>query len=151
MSYVKTTWANGDIITAEKLNKLEDGVADSGGSGGSIQKVGRVAFWNKDEFSIPATTSYNVVTWDMVDADVEDWTPIDELPEYDFAVIDGVGDVPYDSGGSAINGIIVMNYIMNLVGEETPLSTIIYNTNNASKTIGADSFRGALISLYKLG
>ena len=34
MSYTPTNWENGDIITAEKLNKLENGVADSGGSGG---------------------------------------------------------------------------------------------------------------------
>ena len=27
MAYTKTTWANGDIITAEKLNNLENGVA----------------------------------------------------------------------------------------------------------------------------
>lgn len=32
MSYVKNTWAKGDIITAEKLNHMEDGIA-GGGSG----------------------------------------------------------------------------------------------------------------------
>lgn len=26
MSYEKTTWATGDVVTAEKLNKLEDGI-----------------------------------------------------------------------------------------------------------------------------
>jgi hypothetical protein len=26
MAYEKTTWNDGDLITAEKLNKLEDGV-----------------------------------------------------------------------------------------------------------------------------
>lgn len=36
MSYVKTTWANGDVITADKLNNIENGIesAGSGGSGG---------------------------------------------------------------------------------------------------------------------
>ena len=29
MSYEKNTWQNGDIITAEKLNNIETGVADS--------------------------------------------------------------------------------------------------------------------------
>lgn len=29
MSYTPTEWNSGDIITAEKLNKLEDGVADA--------------------------------------------------------------------------------------------------------------------------
>lgn len=28
MSYTKTTWQNGDTITAEKLNHIEDGIAD---------------------------------------------------------------------------------------------------------------------------
>ena len=27
MSYTKTTWETGDVITAEKLNKIEDQVA----------------------------------------------------------------------------------------------------------------------------
>ena len=27
MSYEKTTWANGDVITATKLNKMEEGIA----------------------------------------------------------------------------------------------------------------------------
>ena len=30
MSYTKTTWSDGDVITAEKLNKLENGVANAG-------------------------------------------------------------------------------------------------------------------------
>lgn len=33
MAYVKTNWQTGDIVTADKLNKLEDGVL----SGGSAQ------------------------------------------------------------------------------------------------------------------
>ena len=31
MSYEKQTWANGDVITAEKLNHIEDGVASASG------------------------------------------------------------------------------------------------------------------------
>lgn len=27
MSYIKNVWANGDTITAEKLNNIEDGIA----------------------------------------------------------------------------------------------------------------------------
>lgn len=36
MSYTKQTWANGDVITAEKLNHIEDGIADSGGGGAFV-------------------------------------------------------------------------------------------------------------------
>lgn len=31
MSYTPTVWQTGDVITAEKLNKLENGVANTGG------------------------------------------------------------------------------------------------------------------------
>lgn len=30
MSYEKNTWAKGDVITANKLNHMEDGIADGG-------------------------------------------------------------------------------------------------------------------------
>lgn len=29
MAYVKTTWANGDIITATKLNNMETGISNN--------------------------------------------------------------------------------------------------------------------------
>lgn len=31
MAYEKQTWADGDIITQEKLNHMEDGIANAGG------------------------------------------------------------------------------------------------------------------------
>ncbi len=31
MAYTKNTWADGDIVTSEKLNHMEDGIADAGG------------------------------------------------------------------------------------------------------------------------
>lgn len=31
MSYTKTTWETGDVITAEKLNKMEDGIESAAG------------------------------------------------------------------------------------------------------------------------
>ena len=34
MSYTPTEWKSGDVITAEKLNNLEQGVADAQGGGG---------------------------------------------------------------------------------------------------------------------
>ena len=30
MSYIKQTWANGDVVTASKLNHIEDGIASAG-------------------------------------------------------------------------------------------------------------------------
>ena len=34
MSYEKQTWHNGDTITEQKLNHMEDGIANAGGGGG---------------------------------------------------------------------------------------------------------------------
>ena len=36
MAYTKQTWTNGDVITAEKLNHIEDGISGSGGSNALI-------------------------------------------------------------------------------------------------------------------
>ena len=33
MSYTPTAWKNGDTITAEKLNKIEEGIEDSSSGG----------------------------------------------------------------------------------------------------------------------
>lgn len=33
MAYIPTNWKDGDIISAEKMNKLEQGVAEGGGGG----------------------------------------------------------------------------------------------------------------------
>lgn len=35
MSYTRTTWVNGDVVTAAKLNKMEQGIADAQNSGGA--------------------------------------------------------------------------------------------------------------------
>ena len=41
MSYTPTEWKSGDVITSEKLNNLEQGVADaSGGGGAALVNVG---------------------------------------------------------------------------------------------------------------
>ena len=31
MGYTPSNWQNGDVITAEKLNKMENGIASAGG------------------------------------------------------------------------------------------------------------------------
>ena len=35
MAYTKTNWKDGDVISAEKMNKIEQGIEDAGSSGGS--------------------------------------------------------------------------------------------------------------------
>ena len=36
MSYTPTTWANGDTITAEKMNNIEQGIVDASSGGGGV-------------------------------------------------------------------------------------------------------------------
>lgn len=36
MAYTKQTWTTGDTVTASKLNHMEDGIAEGGGSGGAM-------------------------------------------------------------------------------------------------------------------
>lgn len=44
MSYIPTEWLNGDVITAEKLNKIENGIADiEEGTDTITQDVGTIS------------------------------------------------------------------------------------------------------------
>ena len=36
MSYTPTEWKKGDLITSEKLNKIEEGIVNAGSSGGGV-------------------------------------------------------------------------------------------------------------------
>lgn len=40
MSYNPTTWQDGDIITAEKLNNIETGIVNASSGGGPIKQIG---------------------------------------------------------------------------------------------------------------
>ena len=57
MTYEKNTWANGDVITAAKLNNMEDGIANAG-SGGPWFTVTTQGFNSKEEFN---SASFNYV------------------------------------------------------------------------------------------
>ena len=39
MAYAKQTWANGDIITAEKMNHIEDGIESTSSGGITIANI----------------------------------------------------------------------------------------------------------------
>lgn len=65
MSYTPTQWETGDIVTAEKLNKLENGVA-AAGSGGAL-------FVNMTE---DGDASVLDKTWKEIDDALADGTPV---------------------------------------------------------------------------
>ena len=83
MAYEKQTWVTGEVITAEKLNHMEDGISGSGGSNaliceydynlehtdktfGEIKDAllsGKTALLKTDDYGIcrvRALTSYNI-------------------------------------------------------------------------------------------
>lgn len=124
MSYTPTEWKTGDIVTAEKLNKLEEGVASGGGGGGGI-------FWIN-------------VTWDDNDVGTLDKT----FNEILSAVGDGLLPIVklYDVGDEqvdvSINPVVAIHttedfYVVHVnFGEADPLpfaassadGTLTYNS-----------------------
>ena len=88
MSYSKTTWASGDVVTAAKLNNLEDGVSEAlaGGGGGT---------GGGDVFVVPVTATMDGGTiafvTDVSLADVKAALTAGKLVIYRFDAGDGVG------------------------------------------------------------
>ena len=62
MAYNKTTWANGDVITAQKLNNAENGIAANDeeitglksdlSTSASIDSSGIISFKNEDDTTV---------------------------------------------------------------------------------------------------
>ena len=74
MSYTPTDWKAGDVISSQKLNKLEQGVADAGGGGVLTVTI----TWDADEHAVLNKTWQEI--WDaapsvlFMDAQEEDRT-----------------------------------------------------------------------------
>ena len=56
MSYTPTTWECGDVVTAEKLNKIEQGIADSGGGTSLAPFVVNATYDSVNQTYIPDKT-----------------------------------------------------------------------------------------------
>ena len=62
MAYTPTNWQNGDVITADKLNKLENGVASAGG--GSEELLVTFTIVNGDEdYELSADKTFAEVSY----------------------------------------------------------------------------------------
>lgn len=71
MSYEKQTWTNGDIITAEKLNHMEDGISEGGVIIPGTLEIIQIKDENYSECQLTLTQeSYNYIcslsSWDSV-------------------------------------------------------------------------------------
>ena len=67
MSYTPTTWATGDVITAEKLNNMEDGIVNAG-SGTSI---GNTVVFEFTATQDPESNDKYIVSTDATVAEVK--------------------------------------------------------------------------------
>lgn len=69
MAYDKQTWVSGEVITATKLNHMEDGIAGAGSGGGS--------------FIITITTTWTQEGDDWISTNEFDKTPAEALAAYE--------------------------------------------------------------------
>lgn len=60
MAYEKQTWQTGDVITQEKLNHMEDGIADAGGDS-FLNDVMWINFTTNDGKTFSADKTYQQV------------------------------------------------------------------------------------------
>lgn len=65
MAYTPTNWTTGDTITATKLNKMEQGIADGGG--GSWDAVIRLVHANNSGRDIPVNLTPSIVEGSYTD------------------------------------------------------------------------------------
>jgi hypothetical protein len=64
MAYEKKTWETGEVITADGLNHIEEGLADCSSGGGRFD-VNVTAEYQTDHFEV---TGYDKTVEEMVDA-----------------------------------------------------------------------------------
>lgn len=62
MSYNKTTWTDGDVITAEKLNNIENGIVNIESEGVPIAIVDVVAAVDAGDYDAQSDATYEQLT-----------------------------------------------------------------------------------------
>lgn len=67
MAYTPTEWQSGDIVTSEKLNKIENGIASAGGGGVFIITISQEKVVNPED----ETDWYYVYHSDKTQAEIE--------------------------------------------------------------------------------
>lgn len=112
MSYTPTTWTTGDTITATKLNKIEQGIADAGGGGLGIDVI---VYINGSDFA----TATAIGDFATVSAKLENDQPV-------------IGYILFYSKTTT-------NISMNAL---TPLYYIYYEYDDPVITLAMDSIQG---------
>ena len=76
MTYTKTNWQDGDVITAEKLNKLENGIK---GNETSIENIPNNIYWIEPDLN--DSTKINASYTDIIDAINAGKFPVLKIPQ----------------------------------------------------------------------
>lgn len=106
MSYTPTVWNAGDVVTAEKLNKLEQGVADSGG-GSSDFSTAEVQISNKKRVSVSCAIPIVETEYNVADALLDIEADLDNRP-YEVILYKGTAFLIIDSEDVSVTGDIVI-------------------------------------------
>ena len=107
MSYTKTTWQNGDIITAEKLNHIEDGVASGDDSSIIVVTV------TKDSNTYTADKTYQEAR-NVIDSGGICIFKIMQTTSYDYFIVDFASTM-YDPLNISCSCITVNSYSGNKI------------------------------------
>ena len=111
MAYDKQTWETGEVISAERLNHMEDGIAEAGSSSGGLSVVAKCRLKNDDK-TISSTN--NGLLMYIVDPSQD---PLPTAGEFDVVLISGfVCDVPRTLQMTGI-------FLNNTSGSITPIAT----------------------------
>lgn len=62
MAYVKNTWATGDVVTAAKLNNIEDGIEEAAQSGGGTMFISTSIIGGKPTLSATFQEIQNAIS-----------------------------------------------------------------------------------------
>lgn len=110
MAYVKTTWATGDVITAEKLNNMEDGIEAAQLPSVTEDDIGSVltVVTSYTDYDIAPEQTVTLTSEDASGVDLEDLENTDLLTDQ-AALVLVVNNSSFNVTYDAISGISVEN------------------------------------------
>lgn len=100
MAYEKHTWVCGETITADKMNHLENGVAEGGGGGSSPLVVHRIDSGSKhqlDKTWQEINNAFPNVYVEVVEGEALMNLPVSAIGSYGAVYMLALGEVEYEA------------------------------------------------------
>lgn len=101
MSYNKTTWSDGDVITAEKLNNLENGVEEAS-SGEKLMKID-IEITNGAETQVTVSKTFSELKSLMTENTVQIPVIISQKIANANIICEYYGYITFNNGKNTIN------------------------------------------------